>query len=188
MNRGFRAAIGGVVLAGSLAGLGALSRTSYAVSGEEAVLRLAWRARSVRVDVCRLRTPEELARLPVHMREEEVCEGRLLPYRLRAMVGDEPMVNAMVQPAGARADRPIYVFRELDLEAGQHRVRVWFERQGTDPEQPAETGAEEHEHGPARVAPRLLQLDTTVSLSPRDVLLVTYDEESQRLLARRSTP
>jgi hypothetical protein len=181
-------AIGAALLAGSLAGLGALSRASCAVSGEEAVLRLAWRARSVRVDVCRLRTPEELARLPVHMREEEVCEGRLLPYRLQATVDSEQVADAVVQPAGARADRPIYVFRELELKPGEHRTRVRFQRQGTVPEQPPEIQPEEHEHGPARVSPPLLELDTTVRLGPREVLLVTYDEELQRLLARRSTP
>jgi hypothetical protein len=186
MNRTVRAVMGGILVVGGLAGLGALSRAPYAWVADQAVLRLAWRARSVQVEVCRHRSAEELERLPVHMREDEVCEGRLLPYRLRAVVDSELVIDAVVHPAGARADRPIYVFREVPLDSGERRLQVRFERQGIAPIEPPEEHPEEH--GPARVAPPVLALDTAIRLGQRDVLLVTYDEQAQQLVLRRSSP
>jgi len=83
-GRAVRLALAGAVVLGSGAALAALSLTPYtAEPGDRAVVRLAWRARGERVRECRRLTGEELARLPQHMRQEEVCERRILSYRLR---------------------------------------------------------------------------------------------------------
>ncbi len=174
-----RAAAIAVALATTLV-IGALSRAPYTADrADYGILRLAWRARGERVEECRRLTKEELERLPVHMRQEERCEGRIFPYRLRVSVDGVRVVDELVHAAGARHDRPLYVYRELPLEPGAHAVVVTFTREGNVP-----PGAHEADEGtPARLA-----LDTTVALSPRRILLVTYDDDARRLVVRDGTP
>jgi hypothetical protein len=138
-----------------------------------AIVRLAWRARGERVRDCRRLTPEELAKLPAHMRQEEVCEGRILPYRLTVALDDSAAVDQLIHGAGAREDRPLYVFQDLVLKPGVHRISVRFTLEGT----PATTET--------RLAtPPRLALDTTLTLETRRVVLVTYDEEREQLVVR----
>jgi hypothetical protein len=168
-----------VAFAGVLT-VGALSRAPYTADpAEYGVLRLAWRARGARVEECRRLTADELERLPPHMRQVERCEGRMLPYRLQVRVDTARALDELLQAAGARHDRPLYVYHELPLEPGTHALVVTFTREGEIP-----AGAREEDEGtPARLA-----LDTVVGLSPRRILLVTYDDDIRRLILRDGPP
>src|SRR5579885_3628612 len=124
-----RRALGAITAAASLAFLAALSRVPYAAEpGADALLRLAWRARGERVEQCRRLTPAELARVPAHMRQEIQCTGRIVPYRLRVALDGREVINELVQAAGARHDRPLYVFRELRVPPGPPALAVRFAR------------------------------------------------------------
>ncbi len=165
---------------GSTLAIGALSRAPYTADrAAHGVVRLAWRARGERVEECRRLTPEELERLPAHMRQEESCEGRVLPYRLQLSIDGARVVDELVQAAGARHDRPLYVYRELTLQPGAHAIAVVFAREGAIP--PGEREASEG-------TPPRLALDTTVALLSRRVLLVTYDDDARRLVLRDGSP
>jgi hypothetical protein len=79
-----RALLAAVLAAGATVGLGWLSQVPYEPgSSDDAMIRLSWRARGARVEECRPLTAEELERIPSHMQREEICEGTVLPYRLR---------------------------------------------------------------------------------------------------------
>ncbi|MBI4421495.1 MAG: hypothetical protein HY560_11780 [Gemmatimonadetes bacterium] len=188
MTRLIRVAGGAAFALASMVAVGALSRVPFtAEPGSHALLKLAWRTRGERVQECRRRTPEELARLPVHMREDEVCEGRVLPYRLEVMIDGAPALNLLVRGGGVREDRPIYVYRQFALSAGSHHVRINFVRQGEPRAERAEAERGEPHFEPERGAsrgPRVLTLDTTVALGPRHVALVTYDPEAGRLIVK----
>jgi hypothetical protein len=171
-------------LFGVLGGFGVLALlrvTSFAPYTAErdvgAIVRLAWRARGERVRDCRRRTPEELAKLPAHMRQEEVCEGRILPYRLVVDMDGAVAVNQLIRGAGAREDRPLYVFQDLVVSPGTHRVAVTFTREGAPP-------ADTSTAAGALTTPARLTLDTVVTLGSRRVVLVTYDEEREQLVVR----
>lgn len=178
MNRLLRGAVGALVAAAALAGvrLGSLS-TYTAETDTRALVRLAWRARGERVRNCRHRTPEELEKLPPHMRQEEVCAGRILPYRLVVELDGVAMVDEVIHGAGAREDRPLYVSRDLPVQPGPHRLAVSFAR-------------ESRAVGDSAIAPgglstpARLTLDTTVAVASRRVVLVTYDEEREQLVVR----
>jgi hypothetical protein len=100
-------------------------------------------------------------------------------------------MDETVQGSGEVQVRPLYVYREVALPPGEHRVEVTFERVG-----PAEGAAEEEEEEEeeelesrarrAREAavPRRLELERVVRLRPREVLLVTYDAERRELVVR----
>lgn len=154
--------------------IGALSRVPYEADGSaEALIRLAWRARGTRVEDCRTPTLEELHALPVHMRRDRICEGRVLPYRLEVRIDERPVLDQLVRAHGARADRPLYVYAELPVAPGRHSVNVRFVRQNGD-----DVG-DVDEHTPAE-----LSLDAELVLARKDIALVTYDAEARALVLR----
>jgi hypothetical protein len=176
MTRWARLTAAGAVTVGTLVTIRLASYVSYTAQPDVgAIVRLAWRARGERVNECRRLTPTEIAKLPAHMRQEEVCKGRLLPYRLAVTVDDTVVVDRLVHGAGAREDRPLYVFEEVAVEPGPHRVSVQFSLVDT-----AATARE----GDRTTAPPRLALDTIMELGARQIALVTYDEEREQLLVR----
>lgn len=161
------------VAAASIAGIVLLSQVPYrAASEDEALIRLSWRAVGERVEECRAPTPEELAALPRHMRLPEICEGRIAPFRLELRVDGERLFDGRIRASGARQDRPTYVFEEFRLSPGEHRVQVRFE-------------VERAQEAGARPAPLLL--DETLRISPRQVVLITHDENAARLELRAAS-
>ena len=162
------------VLAAVLAALAlaGLSQAPWRANPDDAaLLRLSWRVSGRDVETCRPFTEEELARTPAHMRRgDEVCERRGVSYRLRVAVDGRPRVDEPVRPAGVRGDRPLAVLQELPLEAGEHRVHVTFAPVAVD-------GAPEGvEH---------LAFEGVLRLAPREVALLTLDDETNRLTTRR---
>lgn len=109
--------------------MAALSRVPYdATSADHALIRLSWRTTGEFVDECRRSTPEELERLPVHMRREVVCEGRMVPYHLRVTLDGRVVAEETVRAAGARQDRPLYVHREIRVAPGEYHLAIVWER------------------------------------------------------------
>jgi hypothetical protein len=172
VNRLVRAAVGAGLLLAVIVVMGSLTRAPFRATPGRAELRLAWRFRVPQTEQCRRPTSEELAELPVHMRQEEICERREGRYRLEVAVDGQIAHRSTVEAAGARGDRPIYVFEAVPLEPGAHRIRVVFER--LDPA--ADTGS---------AAPDRLALVRDVRAAIHDVLLVTYDPAAAALGLRR---
>ena len=160
---------GGALLAAALmAALVAGSQAPWRASaGDQSSIRLSWRTVSEPVSECRTPTPEELESLPPHMRMKEICERRHAPFRLLVRIDGETVRETLLSPAGASGDRPLYVFEELRVSPGGHRIEVRFRE-----ERPGAT-----EPGPE------LALDAALELAPRDVGLVTLDESGERLAA-----
>jgi hypothetical protein len=159
--------------------LGALSRLPWdAGRSDQAIVRLAWRTTGERIRECRRLTEAELEKIPAHMRRLEECTEREIPYRLALEIDGAGTLDALVHAAGARHDRPLYVFRESAVAPGPHRVSVQFTRAEEPP-----PGVE-----PVGETPAALDFDTTLTLLPREILLVTYDPEPRRLTIERPAP
>lgn len=188
-----RLVVAGLVTVLLALALGGLTRVPFGPSdGPGALLRLSWRARGQPVEECRRLGPEELARLPVHMRREEVCERRLAPYRLRVVVDGREVEASVVRASGARHDRPIYIFREIPLGPGEHRMEISFERVGagerTSVGREAPEGGEDISGGRAPRTPDSLRLARRVILERGEVVLVTYDPQARELVVREGRP
>jgi hypothetical protein len=134
---------------------------------DEAAIRLSWRAVGEPIERCRVVTPEELEALPPHMRQREICERRLAPFRLRVSLDGADVADEEVFPSGARGDRPTYVFRELRVAPGSHHLKVQFQAL--------------HPEG-APPPPPPLQLERTLELGPRAVALVAEDPDTAQLV------
>jgi hypothetical protein len=182
-----RAALGLSLAVAAALAMGAASRFSYgAESGNEAELRLTWRARAPLVEECRRLTQEEQEALPAHMRREEVCEGRVASYRLDVWVDGEVRHRSTVHGAGARGDRPLYVFDALRLEPGRHSVHVVFERVGSASDDAASSPAASAPSRRAGSVPDRLELREELELVAGEVALVTYDAVERRLVSQRA--
>jgi hypothetical protein len=170
--------IAAIVVAGGLTlGVGALSNTTLPVgTSDSAMVRLAWRATPARIRRCRMLTPAELARIPAHMRRTEECEEATLPYRLTFRYDSAPPVTLTIHAAGAREDRPMYVFHESRLGPGPRVLSIRFQRDSA-PDGVAPTVSQ---------TPALLTLDTVVVLRQRQIALVTYDADRQQLVLEAS--
>jgi hypothetical protein len=202
MPRWGRLLAGVALLVAAVVALGFGTRWVYtATPADEAALRLAWRANVPLVEECRELSAEEQAELPVHMRRERVCEGRVASYRLEAAVDGRVLHQATISGAGARGDRPLYVFETLPVEPGRHRLRVSFVRVGAEAQ--AEVGSDAgaarspdvdpdrepdaddgNRSGRGRAVPDRLVLEREVEVEPREVLLVTYVAGGGRLVLR----
>ena len=142
---------------------------------DRALLRLSWRLPAGEGQDCRRPTAEELAELPAHMRNPDACLGGSHPgFTLNVTVDGIDVVTDTLYPAGSRGDRPIFVFRELPLEAGEKSLRVRFEQN---------EGNVTPETGDAR---RLLQWEDELTLAPREIVLLRYDQDSESLRAVRA--
>ncbi len=176
-----------VAAAGIVAGLMAIvawgSTTPLTVhDGSRAAVRLAWSARPERIEVCRERTAEELARLPAHMRQALDCVGSTAEYQLTVHANGERVASQRVHGAGLRRDRRLFVLREIDVEPGRVRIDVRFDRIGGD--NGGGTGVARGPRG-RDVAPPHLAFGETLEIAAGGVVLITYDPERDALVARR---
>ncbi|HSG08543.1 MAG TPA: hypothetical protein VLA36_09300 [Longimicrobiales bacterium] len=154
-------------------GTAALSRmpVRFAHKGD-AMLRLSWKINGVTVEACRERSPEELAALPVHMRNPEACIGGIAPYVLEVTLDGATLPSDTVRARGARGDRPLFVLQDLPVRPGRHDVSVRFRALIPDGvEAPADGILELAWSGP-------------LELAERDVALITLDGSARALQVR----
>ena len=207
-----------IAFAGALA-LAALSALPLEVQpAPDARLRVAFSARPERIETCRRPTADELANLPAHMRQTEICEGSTARYRLEVRRGDSLLLSALVRGGGLRQDRRLYVLREVAVPSGRTIVDVrltridttsragderrddgrgeghdrgegYDRREGRDHDRDDDRDRDDARHRRmADEVPPALHLRDTVELRPREVLLLTYDQSERRLRAVREMP
>ena len=181
----------------------------------EAVLRLAWTARPERVEDCRPQTDEALAKLPAHMRQSLICEGTTASYRLEVRREGAIVAEQTVRGGGLHHDRPLYVFREIPMRAGETAISVKFLRidnptakhddrpdgaagkpshrddrhdgKSMDPERRRRED-EERVLQRGEAVPASMSIEKTFHFAAREVILVTYDAERRKLVALDELP
>lgn len=167
-----------------------------------AQLRLSLSARPERVERCRELSDDELAKLPAHMRLRTQCEGYSARYLLTIVVDERSLTSDTLRGGGLRHDRPLHVFREYDVTPGPQRIRVEVtrvdEKTAGDSTRDnrrassdtllggrAEREREERTRRVAEAMPSRLVIDTTMTLVPGRVVLVTFDQNTRRLTMRK---
>lgn len=198
--------LGVLVVIGVAAGLARISAVPLTTPrADRSFVRLSWTARPERVERCRRLSDEELAARPAHMRLRWECEGGFARYLLTVGVADSVLLRNTVRGGGLRHDRPMHVFEELVVSPGTTRLVVALVRLDSSTTGPSETTAapdqataavdtimgaraareieERQRRAGEAIEPRMV-LDTTLALSPGQVVLVTYDGERRRLVVR----
>lgn len=190
-------------------GLIALRWSSVMPSGarhveDRAQLRLSLSARPERIERCSELSDDELAKLPAHMRLRTRCEGYAARYLLTIAVGERDLTSDTLSGGGLRQDRPLHVFREHEVIPGPQRLHIELTRLDAGPAPfdadasraslqatadtllggRADRERDERARRTAEAMPPRLVLDTLITIAARRVVLVTFDNNTRRLVAR----
>ena len=159
-------------------------------TSDDAILRLSLGARPERIETCRTQSDEELEKLAPQMRQRVICEGVTARYRLSVRRNGQLLHEQVVRGGGLRRDRRLYVSRDLHVRPGPSVVAVDLVRIDTVVArgEEDEEEAEERERRRVEDVPAELHLEVEVALEPREVLLVTYDPVSRRLVSTQRDP
>jgi hypothetical protein len=195
MSPATRRGLGLAVAALVTLGIAAASRAPWtATDPDEALLRLSWRAQSETREECRPLTEEEKAELPIHMQVPEVCESQAIPYLLRVSIDGSVFLADTVHGAGAREDRPVYVFREIGLVPGRHALAIEFvpighgledleedDRDEADDEEESEE-QDDDDQDEDDEGMLWLRYSEEVPMGKREVVLIAYDSARRALV------
>jgi len=88
----------------------------------EALIRVSFSHSAQRLQECRQRSDEELAKLPPNMRVREDCPRERSPTHFQLEVDGRLMIDRVVQPAGLTRDGAATLYWRLPLPAGTHRI------------------------------------------------------------------
>jgi hypothetical protein len=116
----------GVVLAVFAAALGYGSqRPIYApVDPDRAVIRIALAHGGKRLDGCRDRNAEELAKLAPNMRKKRVCDRARAPIRIEVKIDGATHVQETLGPGGIAGDGPARYHRVIEVASGEHVIEA----------------------------------------------------------------
>lgn len=88
----------------------------------EALVRLSFVHAAERLQACRERTPEELAKLAPNMRAALDCPRERAPVRVELEYDGRVVYRREVAPAGLRRDGAAAVHHRMTVPAGSHRL------------------------------------------------------------------
>ncbi len=106
--------------------IAALGQIPFGEVPKQAYLRLALRTTEAQIEICRDRTPEELEALPAHMRQPRACDRHAIPHRLHVSLDGETVLDQILEPRGARSDRPLVFDHQIAVEPGAATLAVSF--------------------------------------------------------------
>jgi len=92
------------------------------IGAGQAMVRLSLIHAAQRIQECRRRTPEELARLPPNMRAALDCPRERAPLTVELEIDGKTIVRRTVPPAGFKRDGAASLYHRLAVPAGRHRV------------------------------------------------------------------
>lgn len=187
--------IGGLMAFAGLLGMSYASSAPMTVGdGSDAFIRLSIAARPERIETCRTVSDEELAKVAPQMRQRVICEGTTARYQLLLHRNDEVLLSQVLRGGGLRHDRRMYVLHDLRVPPGPATVRASILRLDTvaattdssttddDPEQAR------RQRGREAAIPAEVRVEVPGTLGSGEVLLIMYEPEQRRLVARQPGP
>ncbi|MDH4199088.1 MAG: 4Fe-4S dicluster domain-containing protein [Spirochaetia bacterium] len=125
------------------------------------LLRFSWKLAGQRDEICRDLSEKEMLSKPKHMRKSRECREVYYPYILKYKIGDIHG-ESVIHPAGLRKDRPLIVFKEIDLKSGIYPVTVeFFSNEGNS---------------------RKFSFSGQMKIAPDEVTLITRDRNEEKLI------
>lgn len=143
--------------------LGAFAAFPLPLSGQDAaLLKIAFKHVAAFERQEPGRSPEEIEKLPRHMRPqnpERSRTGKRLDTLLSVELDGRRLVEKAYRPGGLRHDGPTFAYEELAVPPGRHRLEVAL--------------ADGSREGESR---RLWRLEEEIEIRPRQVLLVEFSD------------
>jgi hypothetical protein len=89
---------------------------------DEALVRVSFSHAAQRLQECRQRSDEELAKLPPNMRLREDCPRERAPTHFQLVVDGQVMVDRVITPSGLSKDGPATLYSRMRVPAGRHSL------------------------------------------------------------------
>jgi hypothetical protein len=89
---------------------------------DKAQIKLSLSHGAQRVEACRRRTAEEIAKLDPRERRPNDCSRQRLPVHVQLVVDGELLYDAAIAPSGIAGDGPARVYRKLMVAPGQREI------------------------------------------------------------------
>lgn len=134
---------------------------------DQAQFKIAFRMVGQLLEPCHQNTPEELAKLPRHKRTAMTCGRERSPLVMVLEMDGKTLHQASYDPGGLSKDLAAYIFEELSVPAGEHRVILRLDDATTTPEF---TYVEEH----------------PVVLDPGQAMIINFDESTKRFTLHKA--
>jgi hypothetical protein len=93
---------------------------------DQAVVTLAFAHAAKLREKCRMRTQEELNKLPPNMRLPSECPRERSPVSVKMYLDDELIMEKVVDAPGFHQDQGVDVFHRTKVPAGGHQLRVFM--------------------------------------------------------------
>lgn len=122
----------------------------------QAVVTLAFAHAAKLKEDCRVRTQEELNKLPPNMRLPSECPRERSPVSIDMYLDDELIMTKVLEAPGFHQDQGVDLFHRVKVPAGKHRLKVFM-------------------NDDIRIEGPNYQYSKTVILSPEQQLLVNFD-------------
>jgi hypothetical protein len=138
-----------------------------------ALLKVALKHVSAPVEAAAVLSPEELAKLPRHMRPAGGQGGERRGRRdtvVRVTLDGRPVLERTYRPSGLRSDGPTFVYEEVELRPGRYRIEASLAETGGPP---ARSGA---------TAPLERRVDADVDVASGEVLLLELSGQRELTL------
>lgn len=90
----------------------------------EALLRLSFIHAAERIQPCRQRSPEELAKLAPNMRAAQDCPRERATLLVELDVDGATVLRRSLAPSGLKRDGNAALYHRLPLPSGRHRIAV----------------------------------------------------------------
>ena len=100
------------------------SAIPYSITNENSLLRLAIRLPGKTVDTCRDLTPEEINKIPMHMRKKQECTKITIPYEATLTMDNQVLFSKTLESRGMRSDKPILIEQNIEVTPGLHKIKM----------------------------------------------------------------
>jgi hypothetical protein len=90
------------------------------IEPDEALVRVSFSHAAQRLQECRQRTDEELAKLPPNMRLREECPRERAPTHFQLEIDGQVMVDRVIAPSGLSRDGPATLYSRFTVPVGRH--------------------------------------------------------------------
>ena len=130
---------------------------------ELALIKLAVSQTGQPITPCRIRTEEELAKLPRHMRTKKDCPRERSPVYTELEIDGQLIFKVLAEPSGIAKDGRSSIYQRIPIEAGQHVIKIRMR----DHINIKGFNYDDEQH---------------LNLEPREVLVIDFNHETNRFV------
>ncbi len=106
----------------ALIGYFSVSPPYHVTGADEALIRVSFSHAAQRLQECRQRSDEELAKLSPNMRLREDCPRERSPTHFQLELDGKVVVDRVIPPSGLKRDGAATLYTRLPVQAGKYRI------------------------------------------------------------------